>query len=217
MEFIKKVRTGYCLKMDISKFYPSMNHEILFNVIQQKIKDKDVIDLLDNIINSMPGNKNVPIGNYTSQWFGNLYLNELDQFLKHKIGVEKYIRYCDDFIILHQDKRYLHELADIIEGFVNNKLDMSLSKNEISPISHGIDFVGYRHFRDYVLVRKSTAKRIKRRLRNLPIRFDAGEITAEQHRSTIASTLGWLKWSNSYNFRQSIGIDKLWAEIRIAH
>jgi len=217
MEYIKKVHPGYCLQMDISKFYPSINHEILFSIIQQKIKCKDTLDLLKNIIDSMPGNKNVPIGNYTSQWFGNLYLNELDQFLKHEIGVENYIRYCDDFIILHQDKRYLHELANITEDFVNNKLDMSLSKNEVSPILHGIDFVGYRHFPDYILVRKSTAKRIKKRLRSLPGRLSVGEITPEQHRSTIASTLGWLKWSNSYNFRRSIGIDRQWEEIRIAH
>lgn len=217
MEYIKKVYPGYCLQMDISKFYPSINHNILFNIIQQKIKDKDVLDLLENIINSMPSNKNVPIGNYTSQWFGNLYLNELDQFLKHEMGVESYIRYCDDFVILHQDKRYLHELANIIEGFVDNKLDMSLSKNEIFPISHGIDFVGYRHFPDYILVRKSTAKRIKKRLRTLPARLDTEEITFDQYRSTIASTLGWLKWSNSHNFRQSIGIDRMWEEIQIAH
>lgn len=214
MEYTKKVYPGYCLQMDISKFYPSINHEILFDIIQQKLKCNDTLDLLKNIIDSMPGNKNIPIGNYTSQWFGNLYMNELDQFLKQEVGVKYYIRYCDDFIILHKDKNYLHELTGIIKGFVTHKLDMSLSRSDLFPLSHGIDFVGYRHFPEYVLIRKSTAKRIKKRLRNLPGQLEIGDITPEQYRSIIASTLGWLKWSNSHNFRQSIGIDKMWEKMQ---
>jgi retron-type reverse transcriptase len=216
MEYIKKVNPGYCLQMDISKFYPSINHDILFKIIQKKIKCKDTLDLLENIINSMPGNKNVPIGNYTSQWFGNLYMHELDEFLKQEVGVKHYIRYCDDFILLHKDKTHLHELAVIIKEFITQKLDMSLSQSDIFPLSHGIDFVGYRHFPKYVLVRKSTAKRIKHRLQKLPHQLETGEITSEQHCSTIASTLGWLKWSNSHNLRQNLDIDKLWGEIHIA-
>lgn len=215
-EFIRRVNPGYCLKMDIQKFYPSINHDILFNIVQHKIKCHNTLNLMEDIIYSMPGGKNIPIGNYTSQWLGNLYMNELDQFLKHKHKVKHYIRYCDDFIVLHQDKKYLHELADIIENFIDQKLDMGLSKNDVFPISHGIDFIGYRHFPNYVLVRKSTAKRIKQRFQKLPSRLQANEITREQYQSIIASTLGWLQWSNSYNFKQSIDIDVLWEELNAA-
>jgi len=214
-EFIRHIYPGYCLKMDIRKFYPSINHEIMFNIVQQNIKCRNTLELFEDIIYSIPNGKNIPIGNYTSQWLGNLYMNELDQFLKHEMHVNHYIRYCDDFLILHKDKKYLHELADIIESFVDHELDMSLSKNDIFPISHGIDFVGYRHFKNHILVRKSTANRIKQRLSNLPMRLSDGEITKDQYRSTIASTLGWLQWSNSHNFRQSIGIDSMWRGINV--
>jgi len=97
MEFVRKYK--YCLKMDISKFYPSVDHDIMYAIIQRKIKCLDALWLLKNIIYSVPNGKNVPIGNYTSQWMGNLYLNELDHFIKHDHHVKAYIRYCDDFLI----------------------------------------------------------------------------------------------------------------------
>jgi len=215
-EFIRQVNPGYCLKMDIRKFYPSINHDIMFNIVQQKIKCEDTLDLFEDVIYSIPDGKNIPIGNYTSQWLGNLYMNELDMFVKHTLHFKHYIRYCDDFIFLHKDKKYLHEIRDAVTEFIDNKLDMSLSKNDIFPISHGIDFVGYRHFHKYILVRKSTAKRVKQRLQDLPKRLSTNQITKDQYRSTIASTLGWLQWANSYNFRKNIGINILWEKLNVA-
>ena len=154
MDFIRAAGSrAYCLKMDIRKFYPSIDHDILFEIVKRKIKCSDTLWLLKDIIYSIPGGKNVPIGNYTSQWLGNLYMNELDQFLKHEMKIRHYIRYCDDFILLHQDKRYLHTIAEEIESFLDYKLDLKLSKNDIFPVTQGIDFLGYRHFPDHVLVR----------------------------------------------------------------
>ena len=214
MEFIRKVGiNGYCLKMDISKFYPSIKHDILFDIIKKKIKCKDTLWLIEDIIYSMPNGRNVPIGNYTSQWFGNLYMDEVDQFVKHKLRIKNYIRYCDDSIILHNDKKYLHDVKDKIEAFLSEKLELIFSKDNIFPVKNGIDFLGYRHFPNKVLVRKSTAKRVKKRIKCLPIMLQRGEITKDQYRSSIASTLGWLRWSNSYNFRRSLGIDKMWEDI----
>lgn len=212
-EFIRKNKNGYCLKMDIRKFYPSINHEIMFDIVQHKIKCQDTLNLFEDIIYSMPGGKNIPIGNYTSQWLGNLYMNELDMFVKHNLYFKHYIRYCDDFLFIHQDKTHLNKIRDTVTEFIDCNLDMSLSKDDIFPISHGIDFVGYRHFPNYILVRKSTATRVKKRLLRLPMRLSIGEITTDQYRSTIASTLGWLQWANSYNFRQSIDIDNMWSEL----
>lgn len=207
MDFIRAAGPGaYCLKMDIRKFYPSIDHDILFGIVQRKIKCPDTLWLLEDIIYSIPGGKNVPIGNYTSQWLGNLYMNELDQFLKHEMKIRHYIRYCDDFILLHQDKRFLARMAEEIETFLAGKLDLKLSKNDIFPVTQGIDFLGYRHFPDHILIRKSTAKRIKRRMQELPGQLARGEITADQYRSSIASTEGWLKWANSHNFKQSMGL-----------
>ena len=207
MEHIRTVgRNGYCLKLDISKFYPSVDHDIMFDIVQRKIKCKGTLWLLANIIYSIPGGKNVPIGNYTSQWLGNLYLNELDQYLKHEYHIKNYVRYCDDFLILHNDKGFLNVIAHVITEFVQNRLDMKLSKCDLFPIKRGIDFVGYRHFPEYVLLRKSTALRIKKRLKKLPLEFKSGIITSEQYRSILASIRGWLRWANTNNLQLNMGL-----------
>ncbi len=210
MDFIRAVGPqGYCLKMDISKFYPSIDHDILFEIVQRKIKCRDTLWLLEDIIYSIPGGKNVPIGNYTSQWLGNLYLNELDQFLKHGHKIRHYIRYCDDFLLLHQDKKFLGRMAEEIEAFLADRLALKLSKCDVFPVRNGIDFLGYRHFPKHILLRKSTAKRVKRRLADLPGQLARGEISVEQYRSSLASTEGWLRWSDSHNFRQVLEMDRL--------
>jgi len=207
MEFVRKNK--YCLKCDISKFYPSIQHDILFEIVKRKIKCKDTLWLIKDIIYSIGSNTNVPIGNYTSQWFGNLYMNELDQLIKHKFHIKHYIRYCDDFLLFHDDKQLLGGMAEIIEKFLKERLDLKFSKCDLFPVSRGVDFLGYRHFRGYILVRKSTAKRTKKRFKRLPILLSKGRISIDQYRSSLASTMGWLKWSNSYNLRQSLEIDEL--------
>lgn len=217
MEFIRKVgKHGYCLKMDVRKFYPSINHNIMYNIIKQKIKCKDTLWLLHDIIYSFGGGYNIPIGNYTSQWFGNLYMNEFDHHLKHKHRVKYYIRYCDDVVILHEDKNYLHEIAEISTDFISDRLDMSWGKCDVFPISQGIDFLGYRHFPEKILLRRSTAKRVKQRLKLLPARLARNEITHDQYRSSIASTMGWLKWANAYNLTNWLGIEQMGEELDAA-
>lgn len=214
MKFLRKVgKRAYCLQMDVSKFYPSINHDILYKIVQKKIKCKDTLWLLYDIIYSIPGGYNVPIGNYTSQWFGNLYLNELDQHLKQDLHVKYYIRYCDDFIILHKDKKYLGDIAEHIKHFLKDELDLRLSKSTVYPVSQGIDFLGYRHFYDYILIRKSTSKRFKKRLNQLPYLYQHGQITEEQYRSSLASMRGWLKWCNGHNFSEKSGLNKQWEEL----
>ena len=209
MEFVRKHK--YCLKGDISQFYPSIDHGVLFDMMQRKIKCRDTLWLLENIIWSVPGGKNVPIGNYTSQWFGNLYLNELDQFLKHDVKIKAYVRYCDDFCLFNDDKGFLGQALERIRAFLQDRLKLRLSKEDLFPVSRGVDFLGYRHFPKYLLLRKSTAKRVKARVLRLPGMLAKGRITLEQFRSSLASTLGWLKWANAYNFRRSLRIDELWA------
>lgn len=205
MDFIRATEpNAYCLKMDIRKFYPSIDHNILFEIVKRKIKCKDTLYLLENIIYSIPGGKNIPIGNYSSQWLGNLYMNELDQYLKHNHRIKPYIRYCDDFILLHKDKKFLGGIAHEIEEFLADNLKLKLSKNDIFPVRQGIDFLGYRHFPNHILVRKSTATRIKHRMQELPGKLARGEISPDQYQSSIASTRGWLLWANSYNFMRSL-------------
>ena len=207
MEYVRK--NNYCLKCDVSKFYPSVDHDILCKILQRKIKCADTLWLIKNIIYSYPGGKNVPIGNYTSQWFGNMYLNELDTYVKHVLKCKDYIRYCDDFCLFHNDKTILNAVAKSIESFLYNRLKLRFSKCDLFPVSHGVDFLGYRHFCKYILLRKSTAKRVKKRLARLPQIFKKGRITKEQFESSIASTWGWLKWANTYNFRLTLDLDNL--------
>lgn len=204
----------YCLKMDIAKFYPSIDHDILFEIVKRKIKCPDTLWLIKNIIYSIGGGKNTPIGNYTSQWFGNLYMNEVDQFLKHEHKVKYYLRYCDDFCVYDNDKKHLNELAKIIEKYIKEKLKLRFSKCDVFPVARGVDFLGYRHFLKYILLRKSTSKRVKKRLKGLPWKFEKGLINKEQLRSSLASTWGWLKWANTHNFQMKIKLDELMASVK---
>ena len=212
MEFVR--RNKYCLKCDISKFYPSIDHDILYSIVEKKIKCKDTLWLLKEIIYSIGGGKNTPIGNYTSQWFGNLYLNELDQRVKHQYKIKDYLRYCDDFCLFHDDKKYLQAVLDDMEKYLWDVLKLKMSKKDIFPVSRGVDFLGYRHFPGYILVRKSTSKRVIKRMKKLPGQLKRRDITQEQYRSSIVSTVGWLKWANSYNLYKKLNIDRLLEAIK---
>jgi hypothetical protein len=212
MEFVR--RNKYVLKCDISKFYPSIDQEILLAIIKRKIKCPDTLWLIENIVHSFPGGKNVPIGNYTSQWFGNLYMNELDQYVKHELKIKDYIRYCDDFCLFHNDKKILNDCRDKIGAFIAERLSLSFSRCDVFPISHGVDFLGYRHFDNYVLLRKRTAKRVRRRLAALPGLYERGKISDEQYRSSVASTWGWIKHANSHNLAVKLELDVLLEKTR---
>ncbi len=202
MEFIRASGAGsYCLQMDVAKFYPTMDHNILYDIVQRKIKCRRTLELLEEIINSFPGGKNVPIGNYTSQWFGNLYLNEIDSRVKHHHREKYYIRYCDDSIIIGRDKKRLHDLAEDLGQYLADRLGQSFSRCTVFPVTHGIDFLGYRHFPWGVLIRKSTITRMRRALRVRRLEFEAGVISEDQYRAVLASVTGWLGWGNSYNLK----------------
>jgi len=155
--------TEYCLKLDVKKFYPSIDHKIMKLIIRKKIKDPDVLILIDNIIDSANG---IPIGNYLSQYFGNLYLNDFDHWIKEINGVKYYYRYCDDIVILGNDKLELNEILTKIKFFFKDNLKLKIKENwQIFPtFIRGIDFVGYRCFGYYILLRKSTVVSLKRKL-----------------------------------------------------
>jgi len=217
MEWARRYR--YVLKCDVSKFYPSVDHAVLKSIVRRKLKDPKLLALLDEIIdssNSCPGavqGKNVPIGNYLSQWFGNLYLNELDTFVKQELKVKPYERYCDDFLLFSDDKAQLREWADRIEEFLGERLKLALSKREVFPVTQGIDFLGYRHFPDYILVRKSTALRVKRRVASIRRQIARGTVKWKTAQGQVASAMGWLGHANSKHLSDSLRLPELKAEI----
>lgn len=208
MEFT--TRYEYCLQFDISKFYPSINHTILKQIISNKIKDDRVMFLINDIIDSTGTEIGLPIGNYLSQWFGNLYLNELDMYVKHVLHIGPYIRYCDDFLVFGNGNNKLNELSLYIESFVNNILQLRLSKNNLFHTYQGVDFLGYRHFHNgKILVRKRTAKRIKHRMELIEKHLEQGTENISRARGQVASAYGWIKHTNSYNLQKSIKLNKL--------
>ena len=158
--------TAYCLKLDIRKFYPSIDHEKMKAVVRRKIKDPEVLWLLDGIIESAPG---VPIGNYISQYFANLYLSELDHLLKEVAGVRYYYRYADDMVLLAGDKPTLHGWLVLINDWLNEERCVDLKSNyQVFPVeSRGIDFVGYVTFHTHCLARKKNKQGLCRELAKL--------------------------------------------------
>ena len=141
-EFIRKMNNNsYVLKCDVSKYFSSVNHKILKRIIRKKIADGDFLWLLDNIIDSMESG--IPIGNLTSQLFANIYLNELDEFVKYKLKIKYYIRYMDDFILLYDSKQELHKFREEIRLFfiINLRLSFHPKKVNVFPISLGVDFL----------------------------------------------------------------------------
>jgi len=193
--------TQYCLKIDIHKFYPSINHVILKRLIRRKIKDYRLLSLLDEIIDSAPG---LPIGNYLSQFFANLYLAYFDHWIKEIKKVMYYFRYCDDMIFLSESKPVLHSLFSDINNYLNNQLDLVVKSNyQIFPVDkRGIDFVGYVFFHDHVMLRKSIKKNMMKKISLLNKR----NITGIRRKIEIASYWGWIHqpYVSSKNLKRKV-------------
>lgn len=135
---------------------------------------------------------------------------ELDMFLKHDCKIKYYLRYCDDFLLFSNDKQFLKDMSVKIEEFVTTKLKLKLSKCNILSTSQGVDFLGYRHFSaGYILVRKSTAKRMKKNIKALKYKLAIKKVSKESALSTVASVEGWLKWANAYNLKKSLQLEDL--------
>lgn len=188
---IKVPELKYCLKLDIKKFYPSIDHEILKQIIRKKIKDKDLLELLDSIIESAKG---VPIGNYLSQFLGNLYLTYFDHWIKEELRCRYYYRYCDDMVILSSNKEQLHIWKRKIEDYLNNQLKLSLKDNyQVFNIEkRGLDFLGYVFFINYTKVRKSIKINFidsLKKINSIGIKVING----------VVSYRGWFKYANAFN------------------
>lgn len=193
--------TQYCLKLDIKKYYPSINHDILKQLLRKKFKDKDLLWLIDEIIDSVPEKQGLPIDNYLSQIFGAFYLSYFEHWLKHEKKIKHLFVYCDDIVILHKDKEFLHGLFMEIKEYLSLNLDLQIKGNhQIFPVDiRGIDFLGYRFFRDYTLLRKRTTKTFKRKMRKLLKRCQKGIEMTYSEWCSINSYKGWIMWCNGYN------------------
>lgn len=208
MQFVK--RNKYCLQCDVKKFYPSIDHDILYKIMEKKIKDPDLLWLLKEVIYSIGGGKNAPIGSLFSQHFGNLYLDRVDRYVKEVLQIKDYERYCDDFLLYGNDKKELWDAKYKIIEFCRKELKLELKRADLFPTSRGVDFMGYRHFpKGYILLRKSTAKRTKKALPKVLEKYEKGIIKHDKFMSIVMSIDGWVSRANTKNFREKIGLDKL--------
>lgn len=191
--------TIYCLKLDIKKFYPSIDNSILKQIIRKKIKDEDLLKLLDEIIDSEKG---VPIGNYLSQYFANLYLAYFDHWVKEELKVKYYYRYADDIVILCSSKEQLRSWFLAIKIYLHYVLNLQVKGNyQIFPVeSRGIDFVGYVFYHNYVRLRKSMKIKMKRLIH----KYQINKISREDFRKRMVSYIGWLKYCDSKHFIQEV-------------
>jgi retron-type reverse transcriptase len=173
----------YALKCDVRKFFDSVNHAVLLDLLSRKIKDADTMWLLAEIVESFVSAprtlfeaKGVPIGNLTSQLFANVYMNELDQFVKHKLKVKHYARYTDDFVIVSNDREYLLGLIEPIQRFLGERLQLELHPKKVSirRYRQGVDFLGYVVLPYHIVVRTKTRHRVFRKLKERVDQFRNG-------------------------------------------
>ncbi len=203
-------RNCYALKMDVKRFFDTVDHEILKVLIRKSIQDQKVLQIVDVIIDSFETQKSIgtgiPLGNVTSQLFANIYLNELDDFIKQTLRESHYLRYCDDFIILSQDVQHLKSLIPIIQNFLTNNLHLELHPRKviIRKLIQGIDFVGYVLFPHHRLIRTRTKQRMKRRLRAAYEDFLNGLIDGTQMDQKLQSYLGILSHANQHDLAQAL-------------
>lgn len=186
-----EVATRYCLKIDVTKFYPSVDHDILKGLLMRKIKDKRLLKLLFAIID---GSSGLPIGNYLSQPLGNFYLSYFDHWLKEEMKVKYVFRYCDDIVILSDNKPDLHALLAKIRVYLKDNLKIDVKDNyQVFPVSsRGIDFLGYKMYHTHTLLRKSIKQNFARMLKK------------NANPQSIASYNGWLKHGNCINLKRKL-------------
>lgn len=183
--------TQYCLKLDIKKFYPTIDHDILKALLRRKIKDSDLLWLMDEIIDSADG---LPIGNYLSQYLANFYLTYFDHWIKEQMGVKHYFRYADDIVILSDSKKHLHSLFLSIEKYLQQRLRLTVKTNwQVFPVTaRGIDFVGYVFYHTHTRLRKTIKQNFARMMAKRP------------NQQSAASYFGWLKHCNSNHLTKTI-------------
>ena len=221
-EFCRK--NAFALKADVKKYFPSIDHEILKGEVRRTIACPDTLWLIDRIIDGgneqepineyFPGDdlftpferrRGLPIGNLTSQFFANVYLNRFDHFVKEILRCPFYLRYVDDSVILGNDKRWLWEIKAQMEAFLEkNRLRLHEHKCQVRRTDQGVTFLGFRVFPDFRLVRRENIVRTRRRLRGLQAQFTAGELSWDEVTRSVHGWLGHARFGDTYRLRERL-------------
>ena len=190
-------RTVWVLKCDIRKFFASIDHKILLEILAKYIPDKNILWLLEQVIKSFhfgEDGRGLPLGNLTSQLFCNVYMNEFDQFVKHKLKVKYYVRYADDFVFLSDNKSWLLSLIAPISEFLSEELKLSLHPDKIfiKTVASGVDFLGWVNFPHHRVLRNVTKRRMFKGIRQRP------------KNETLQSYLGLISHGNTFGLKQEV-------------
>ena len=189
-EYNKINRDFYVLKCDVSKFFYSINKQRLYEIVNRYVKDKAFMKLTKDLIYHDRNEVGIPIGNYTSQYFANIYLNELDHFVKEKLKIKYYVRYMDDFVLLLEDRNQCRVILEEIKEFLDKNLGLKLNKKtNYFRNSQGVNFCGYKIFKTHIMLKKENKKKIKIKIKNWNKLYHKKELDL---RETILKLNSWI-------------------------
>ena len=217
-------RYPYALKCDIEKYFPTIDHAILLDLIARKIKCRDTLWLIERIISNsnpqeevqryFPGDdlftpyqrrRGIPIGNLTSQFFANVYLDGLDHFIQERLGQSAYVRFADDFVIFAEERQTLRSLLPDLEHYLDGlRLRLHPAKCHVVPVRDGVPFLGWQVFPDHRRLRRRTGVRFQRKLKELVLDHAAGRISRDRVRASVMSWIGHLKYGDTYGLRRKL-------------
>ena len=195
----------YILKMDVTKYFQNIDKDILISILEKKILDEDLLWLTKEIIYSSKGKKSLPIGNYTSQMFANIYLNEVDQYVKKELGVKYYYRYMDDSVLFVRSKEEAKCCLEKIKEFLLNNLGLTLNKKtQIFKSKQGVNFCGYKINEYRLKIRDKGKRKVKKKVVKLKHLIKEGELTSVDVKKYLVGHLGYIKIADTYNLENKI-------------
>lgn len=205
----RNIFRGFFLKGDIKKYFDTVDHEILLEILQRKVKDEELLFLLRKILSNHQGKekgKGMPLGNLTSQFLANVYLNQLDQFVKRELKVKYYIRYVDDFVMLHNNKSELYFYKERIEEFIRDHLQIKLNqdKSKIEPLARGIQFLGFRNGYHHKILKRKSSKRIYQKVRTLEKDFHSRKIDYDKMYDFLEGWCAYARNANTFTLRKKL-------------
>ena len=199
----KSYREYYILKMDVRKFFNSIDKKILYKILKKRIKDEKLLWLIRQVLSAQLKIKGIEIGNYTSQTFANIYLNELDQYAVKSLKIKNYYRYMDDIVILTKNKIEARDYLNKIKNFLQEKLELELNdKTNIFKSKQGVNFCGYKINEYRLKVRNKGKNKFKKKVKNLLIEIKNGNISSKEARQYLTGHLGYFDIANTYNLKR---------------
>jgi len=209
-------RGFYYFKADVLKYFDSVDHDILLGLVRRKIKDQRVLELVERIIRNsdvsrgLARGRSLPIGNLTSQFFANVYLDPLDHLIKDRLGVKCYVRYMDDMVLFSDSKVYLKDALREVRTFLGDQLKLTLNPRStfLNSRLNGLPFLGFRIFPNVIRVKRENLKRVKSKLKERKKEFHAGLITEERYVMSVRSMFDHLSFANSFHLRSSVFVPR---------